>query len=76
MATLHLGFKLHRTLTDPESRAWAMGLFLGIMTYFVHGVLNNFLDTDKPALPLGLPGHPCGDGHSSVQRRNKNAALT
>jgi hypothetical protein len=52
MATLHLGFKLHRTLTDPESRAWAMGLFLGIMTYFVHGVLNNFLDTDKASAPF------------------------
>ena len=52
MATLHLGFKLHRTLTDPESRSWAMGLFLGIMTYFVHGVLNNFLDTDKASAPF------------------------
>ena len=51
-ATLHLGFKLHRTLVDPERRAWAMGLFLGIMTYFVHGVLNNFLDTDKASAPF------------------------
>jgi hypothetical protein len=24
-----------------------MGVFLGLMTYFVHGVLNNYLDTDK-----------------------------
>jgi hypothetical protein len=24
-----------------------MGIFLGLMTYFVHGVLNNYLDTDK-----------------------------
>jgi O-antigen ligase len=51
-ATLHLGFKLNRTLVDPARRAWAMGLFLGIMTYFVHGVLNNFLDTDKASAPF------------------------
>ena len=52
MATLHLGFKLHRTLTNSETREWAMGIFLGIMTYFVHGVLNNFLDTDKASAPF------------------------
>ena len=44
---LHLGFKLQRQLIDREQRALAMGIFLGLMTYFVHGVLNNYLDTDK-----------------------------
>jgi O-antigen ligase len=44
---LHLGFKLHRQLNDPEQARLAMGVFLGLMTYFVHGVLNNYLDTDK-----------------------------
>jgi hypothetical protein len=27
-------------------------LFLGIFTYFVHGALNNFLDTDKASVPF------------------------
>lgn len=44
---LDLGFKLHRRMHDPEQRRLAMGVFLGLMTYFVHGVLNNYLDTDK-----------------------------
>ena len=44
---LHLGFKLHRQLNDSEQARLAMGVFLGLMTYFVHGVLNNYLDTDK-----------------------------
>lgn len=44
---LHLGFKLQRTLVHHEDRLLAMGVFLGLMTYFVHGVLNNYLDTDK-----------------------------
>ena len=26
--------------------------FLGLFTYFVHGVLNNYLDTDKISVPF------------------------
>lgn len=44
---LHLGFKIQDRLQDAEGRVLAMGVFLGLMTYFVHGVLNNYLDTDK-----------------------------
>lgn len=29
-----------------------MGSFLGLFTYFVHGVLNNYLDTDKASAPF------------------------
>ena len=52
MAACHLGFKMHRTLTEPDERALALGLFLGLVTYFVHGVLNNYLDTDKASAPF------------------------
>ena len=52
LAACHVGFKLHRTLTEPDDRALAMGLFLGLVTYFVHGVLNNYLDTDKASAPF------------------------
>ena len=34
-------------MQDNDERALAMGIFLGLMTYFIHGVLNNYLDTDK-----------------------------
>lgn len=44
---LHWGFRLQRVLSHREDRILAMGVFLGLMTYFVHGVLNNYLDTDK-----------------------------
>ena len=44
---LHLGFRLQPQLANPDQRNLAMGVFLGLMTYFVHGVLNNYLDTDK-----------------------------
>jgi hypothetical protein len=26
--------------------------YLGLMTYFIHGVLNNYLDTDKASVPF------------------------
>ena len=44
---LHLGFRVQSQLIDRDQRNLAMGVFLGLMTYFVHGVLNNYLDTDK-----------------------------
>ena len=52
LVTCHLGFKLQRTLTGLEEKRLAMGLFLGLITYFVHGVLNNYLDTDNASAPF------------------------
>jgi putative inorganic carbon (hco3(-)) transporter len=50
--TTHLGYKLYYQLADKRDRILCAGIFLGIMTYFVHGFFNNFLDTDKLALPF------------------------
>jgi O-antigen ligase len=50
--TAHIGYKLAYTLKDRNDRILAIGIFLGVMTYFVHGFLNNFLDTDKLSLPF------------------------
>lgn len=49
---LHLGFRLYRLLRDADERRFAVGVFLGLVTYFVHGVLNNYLDTDKASAPF------------------------
>jgi len=49
---LHLGFRLFRIQKDPEQRRLAVGVFLGLTTYFVHGVLNNSLDADKASAPF------------------------
>ena len=27
-------------------------MFLGLVTYFIHGILNNYLDTDKATVPV------------------------
>jgi O-antigen ligase len=38
--------------TDNRVRILAQGLLLGLITYWVHGMLNNFLDTEKASVPF------------------------
>ncbi|MBL7943041.1 MAG: O-antigen ligase family protein [Flavobacteriales bacterium] len=47
-----LGFKLHYQIRDKEQRMLMTSVFLGLMTYFIHGTLNNYLDTDKASVPF------------------------
>ena len=47
-----LGYRLVYSLEDRDDRILCIGIFCGIMTYFVHGFINNFLDTDKLSLPF------------------------
>lgn len=47
-----LGYRLVYSVGEPETKVLTIGLFLGLMTYFVHGFLNNFLDSDKLSLPF------------------------
>ena len=30
----------------------SLAILLGLLTYFIHGIMNNFLDTDKLAVPV------------------------
>lgn len=46
------GIRLYYSLTEPLDKALLMGAILGITTYLSHGILNNFLDTDKAAVPF------------------------
>ena len=43
---------LYSTVKDPNIRLLTLGILLGLITYFVHGILNNFLDTDKLSIPF------------------------
>lgn len=52
VAVIYYGIYLYRKLPNGDLRRMAMCSFLGLVTYFIHGALNNFLDTDKAALPF------------------------
>jgi putative inorganic carbon (HCO3(-)) transporter len=45
---VYLGMKLYYT-AEGEDRYYALAMLLGLVTYFLHGVFNNFLTTDKAA---------------------------
>lgn len=38
--------------SDRRLKTIVMSSFLGLMTYYIHGILNNFLDTDKISAPF------------------------
>jgi putative inorganic carbon (HCO3(-)) transporter len=37
---------------DRAIRTLLLAMILSLTTFFVHGILNNFLDTDKAAVPI------------------------
>ncbi|MFB6257115.1 MAG: O-antigen ligase family protein [Flavobacteriales bacterium] len=47
-----MGFRLFRQLPKGRLRGLTIALFIGLTTYFTHGVLNNFLTRDKAAVPV------------------------
>jgi O-antigen ligase len=51
-STLFLGYRLCYSVKDRNLKIITFGVFLGLFTYFVHGFLNNFLDTDKASVPF------------------------
>ena len=52
LIVLSTGFRLYYTLEQGSLRTIVLTVTLGLFTYFVHGTLNNFLDTDKASLPF------------------------
>lgn len=47
-----MAFRLFYSLKDRELRILVLTCYLGLMTYFTHGILNNYLDTDKASAPF------------------------
>lgn len=48
---LYFGIKTYIYSPDVQTRIIALSLTIALITYILHGVLNNFLDTDKLSLP-------------------------
>ncbi len=49
---VYLGLMLYHRAEDKENRVLSLVITLGLITYFVHGFLNNFLSTDKLSVPV------------------------
>ena len=52
--TSTVGFRSYRAWrkVDRWASLWSLSIYLGLLTYFIHGVLNNYLDTDKASAPF------------------------
>ena len=52
ITVLYTGFKVHKKALSRQTRLLALSATLGLITYFVHGLMNNFLNTDKASVPF------------------------
>ncbi|MDD5569830.1 MAG: O-antigen ligase family protein [Bacteroidales bacterium] len=50
--SLFTGIKVYKRAIDKEVKLIVLALILGLVTYFTHGIMNNFLDTDKASVPF------------------------
>ncbi|MDR1006274.1 MAG: O-antigen ligase family protein [Bacteroidales bacterium] len=50
--TIFIGIRTYRRSTNKVISGLSLSLTLSLITYYFHGFLNNFLDTDKLAVPF------------------------
>lgn len=49
---IYTGLKVHKKAADKQVRMMALLAVLSLISYFIHGFLNNFLDSDKASVPV------------------------
>ena len=52
VTVIYTGLNVYKKAADRQTRVLALSTTLGLITYFVHGIMNNFLDTDKASVPF------------------------
>ncbi len=52
ITVIYTGIKAYKKSKNRKARILSLGATLAFFSYFVHGFLNNFLDTDKLAVPV------------------------
>ena len=52
IVTVYCGLKTYSRCKNKTAKTLVLGATLAFISYFVHGFLNNFLDTDKLAVPV------------------------
>jgi O-antigen ligase len=49
---IYTGLNVYKKAGSRQTRLLALSVTLGLITYFVHGIMNNFLNTDKASVPF------------------------
>jgi putative inorganic carbon (hco3(-)) transporter len=49
---IYTGIRVYNRAKNKEIKLYSLIIVLSLCTYFVHGLLNNFLDTDKASIPF------------------------
>jgi O-antigen ligase len=52
IAIVATGWRVYSRMDKGPDRAIVLSVLLGVVTYLIHGTLNNFLDTDKASVPF------------------------
>ena len=52
VTVVYTGLKAYKKAKNKKAKVLVLGATLAFFSYFVHGFLNNFLDTDKLAVPV------------------------
>lgn len=52
ITVVYTGLKAYHRAKNKKAKVLVLGATLAFFSYFVHGFLNNFLDTDKLAVPV------------------------
>jgi putative inorganic carbon (hco3(-)) transporter len=51
-AVIYTAVHTYMRLSDKRLKSIVLAAFIGLVTYYIHGFLNNFLDTDKISVPF------------------------
>jgi len=46
------GLRVYKRARSPQVKLLSLTILLGLFSYFIHGLLNNFLDSDKASVPF------------------------
>ncbi|MCK9481990.1 MAG: O-antigen ligase family protein [Bacteroidia bacterium] len=52
LSSLYVGMKIYRYATQSWVKTLAMAITLGLFTYYIHGLINNYSEYDKISVPL------------------------
>lgn len=52
IAVIYTGLKVYKNAGSRQTRLLALSTTLALITYYTHGLMNNFLNTDKASVPF------------------------